>query len=190
MTKLTKYFLIFFLKILNDDEDGGGVQCVHIKGSWNTQDFFLFLYKFGFQKTDSRDPYSSGYVYGNISLGDFRQSSSSSFVDQLNSAHIKTAVNVTSAAAAAFVLVDYDNFYEYYKNSKSSGMREDVCHQMFDSFHFGKCSNGATDYLRNVNFIVLLPCTNNTGSICRHSGDTSPISQLLSIAIENSQMPK
>lgn len=98
--KLTGFFVILFLKILDS-------YCTHLKGTWSSEDFVLFLLKFGFQKTDSHDPYSSGFVYGNI-----------------------TTDNSKLNKSVAFVLFDYDHFYHFYTFSKLSN-KENACQSMF-----------------------------------------------------------
>ena len=47
-----------------------GVDALRVRGEFDlSQDFFLFLAKFGFQKTDIQDPNNTqGVIYGNISL--------------------------------------------------------------------------------------------------------------------------
>ena len=47
-----------------------GADALRVRGEFDlSQDFFLFLAKFGFQKTDIQDPNDTqGVIYGNISL--------------------------------------------------------------------------------------------------------------------------
>ena len=47
-----------------------GADALRIRGEFDlSQDFFMFLAKFGFQKTDIQDPNNTqGVIYGNISL--------------------------------------------------------------------------------------------------------------------------
>lgn len=131
--KLTACFVILFLKIL--DSNG-----THLKGSWSSQDFFLFVLKFGFQKTDSHDPSSSGFIYGNI-----------------------TTDNSKLNKSAAFVVFDYDDFYNFYKFSKLSS-KEDACNNMLNSFAEGNCTD---DNSKKVNFVTDVPCPKN--GICKNS---------------------
>lgn len=99
--KLTGFFVILFLKILDSC-------CTHLKGTWSSDDFVLFLLKFGFQKTDSHDPSSSsGFVYGNISTDNSKLNQS-----------------------VAFVVFDYDHFYHFYTFSKLLS-KEEACKNMF-----------------------------------------------------------
>ena len=41
---------------------------LHLVGEWNTSDFYKFLIKFGFQKTDKDDVKTQGYIYGNVTV--------------------------------------------------------------------------------------------------------------------------
>ena len=42
---------------------------LRIQGEFHTKDFFMFLAKFGFQKTDLRDSANTqGYIFGNVTL--------------------------------------------------------------------------------------------------------------------------
>jgi hypothetical protein len=42
-------------------------RCLHVQGTWETEEFFVFLSKFGFQKTESNNKNDTqGYVFGNI----------------------------------------------------------------------------------------------------------------------------
>lgn len=160
--KFTSCFLILFLKILS-------VKCTHIVGSWNTDDLFLFLMKFGFQKTDSHNPYSSGYVYGNITTDNFKLNKS-----------------------ATFVVIDYDNFIGYYRtyrnrDSKALMNKDKACQQMFSKFDFGKCGE---DYLKKVNFISEIPCDKN--GLCKNAGDPADYvrGSQFSYQIKDYQQPK
>ena len=63
------------LIIINDPRHSNeynifGAEALRVRGEFDlSQDFFLFLAKFGFQKTDIQDPNNTqGVIYGNISL--------------------------------------------------------------------------------------------------------------------------
>ena len=115
------------------------VQCgsLHVKGTWRTGlNFFKFLAKFGFQKTNLKDKErTQGYIYGNIT----------------------SRSNVTHIATLA--VLDRGYFLEYYGNSTVSQQTQ-ACLSMFhkintvayDSHCF---DDGAEDFLRNV------PCAKN-----------------------------
>lgn len=58
------------LRLRSDTYDIFGADALRVRGEFDlSQDFFLFLAKFGFQKTDIQDPNDTqGVIYGNISL--------------------------------------------------------------------------------------------------------------------------
>lgn len=115
---------------------------LHLKGTFNTKDFFVFLAKFGFQKTDNHDHINTlGFIYGNISS--------------------QQAVK----HKATFVVVDRQYFLDYYRKSKDefSSNRDKVCQNMFEKIdtvaYDHNCKvNGTEDFLRSV------PCP--AGELC------------------------
>lgn len=115
--------------------------CTHLKGTFRTDEFFKFLIKFGFQKTDRHQPdLTHGYIFGNIT-------SNSRF-----------PVPVTLA------VLDRYHFLEFYKNSHSDNVfnKDQICKQMFRRLNFtaydSKCSPKGKDYLRRI------PCPK--GKLC------------------------
>ena len=58
------------LSLRSDNNNVFGADAMRVRGEFDlSQDFFLFLAKFGFQKTDIQDPNDTqGVIYGNISL--------------------------------------------------------------------------------------------------------------------------
>ena len=58
------------LRLRNDNNNFFGADALRVRGEFDlSRDFFLFLAKFGFQKTDIQDPNDTqGVIYGNISL--------------------------------------------------------------------------------------------------------------------------
>lgn len=112
-------------------------QGLHLQGSFSTGQFFMFLAKFGFKKTDRHDHENTlGYIYGNVT---------------------SRSRNVTHRGT--LVVVDRENFLEYYANRN----RDDACERMFASINRvafdSSCNpNGTQDFLRNV------PCT--PGKLC------------------------
>ena len=58
------------LRFRSDTYNIFGADALRVRGEFDlSQDFFLFLAKFGFQKTDIQDPNDTqGVIYGNISL--------------------------------------------------------------------------------------------------------------------------
>lgn len=114
------------------------VQCLHLKGNFNTGDFFMFLAKFGFQKTDNHDHINTlGFIYGNISS--------------------QQAVK----HKATFVVVDRQYFLDYYRKRKDqfSSNKDNICQNMFEKIdtvaYDRNCKvNGTEDFLRNVPCLV------------------------------------
>lgn len=121
-------------------------EALHLQGVWRSDDFFLFLAKFGFQKTDPRDlENTQGIIYGQIltrTNGDPHDKvSSSSFVPNLT-----------------LVLVDSEYFMDYYGNRTSP--HPSRCPLMFNkidtiAFDYQCKPKGEEDFLRKV------PCQEN-----------------------------
>lgn len=140
MSKLSKISLcIFLLLFLN-------TSATHIRGSFNPNDFFKFIIKFGFQKTDRHSQRDSfGYIYGNITSKD------------------TFPVNLTLA------VLDKYSFADYYGN-RSIVDKNKVCQQMFKKINLTafdiKCHpQGKGDFLRKI------PC--GIGKLC--SDEDSPL---------------
>lgn len=118
--------------------------CLHLTGKWNTEDFFLFVTKFGFQKTETYDHTNTlGFIYGNITSPGY----------------------VTSIKhKATFVVVDRPYFLDYYKQRLKYTVNPDkACADMFQNIEnvaFDRnCNvNGSEDFLRSV------PCP--VGQLC------------------------
>ncbi|XP_013101477.1 integral membrane protein GPR180 [Stomoxys calcitrans] len=104
-----------------------------LQGSFDTQDFFKFLVKFGFQKAESHRPQDSfGYIYGNItSHRDFHQ-------------------------PVTLAVLDKSTFVDFYHNrSLSIYGRELACQHMFKNVQLlaydVDCNpHGKRDFLRRV----------------------------------------
>lgn len=115
------------------------IQCTHLKGTFTSNDFFKFLIKFGFQKTDRHQRESThGYIFGNIT-------------SRHNVSHQVT-----------FAVLDRSYFLNYYQ-SRLIDDKSLACQRMFNklktkAFH-PKCSSKGQDYLRRV------PCTK--GVLCK-----------------------
>ncbi|XP_071079694.1 transmembrane protein 145-like [Haliotis cracherodii] len=109
--------------------------CLHLKGTWNSEGFFLFLAKFGFQKTTSPDlDRTQGYIFGNITTD------SSLSMDLM------------------LVVVDSEYFIEFYTNRTLP--RKAACPRMFNkidtiAFDVDCKPKGQQDFLRRV------PCPYN-----------------------------
>ena len=86
------------------------VKSTHISGTFNTKEFFRFLIKFGFQKTDRhRQKDSVGYIFGNVT-------SKSNF-----------------SAPITLSVLDRGYFLEYYGNRTLSD-KNIACTLMFNTF--------------------------------------------------------
>jgi hypothetical protein len=119
------------------------VAALHLQGTWNSKDFFIFLAKFGFQKTNPQKlEDTQGYIYGNI-----------------------TAVDDTGATVTredvSLVVVDSEYFLHYYGNRTLPVA--DVCPVMFTkidtmAFDYVCKTDGLEDFLRAV------PCP--LGKLC------------------------
>nr|CAG4651714.1 EOG090X03T7 [Triops cancriformis] len=113
--------------------------CLHLKGTFQTTEFFEVLTKFGFQKTNLKNRQESqGYIYGNIT----------------------TSKNFTHPIT--FAVLDRGYFLEYYGNSTVID-RQKACSSMFHKVSTvafdGACfDDGQEDFLRKV------PC--QVGKIC------------------------
>lgn len=109
--------------------------CLHLKGTWDTSNFYKFLAKFGFQKTDPgllAD--TQGFVYGNITA----ESGKTNYF--------------------TLVLVDSEYFMEFYGNQSIE--TDKSCRKMFakiDTIAYDNPCNGhgTEDFLRKI------PCPNN-----------------------------
>lgn len=113
-------------------------QCTHLKGTMHGDEFFKFLVKFGFQRTDRHQRESThGYIFGNIT-----------------SKH-NTSVPIT------FAVLDRSYFLEYYQNRNLFDKNE-ACKRMFSKLKTkafdAKCSPDGNDYLRRI------PCPK--GGLC------------------------
>ncbi|XP_017123729.2 uncharacterized protein LOC108143709 [Drosophila elegans] len=114
------------------------VNATHIRGQFQTEDFFQFLAKFGFNKADPTRRNAFGYIYGNVTSPD------------------KYAVPLT------LVVLDRSTFLEFYGN-RSQRSREAACTGMFSRLkriaYESTCNPRAKrDFLRHV------PCP--AGQLC------------------------
>lgn len=116
-----------------------------ITGTYKTDEFFRFLNKFGFQKTDKHSQKDSyGYIFGNITSNDDLQN-----------------------YFATLVVLDKNNFKEFYetKNNffRTFKDRDMACQAMFKNIerleHDPTCNEPAVG-----NFLRKVPC--KFGSLC------------------------
>lgn len=111
---------------------------LHLSGSWNSNDFYVFLAKFGFQKTDPKElEKTQGFIYGNITA---------------------RRKNDNRTNLMTLVVVDSEYFLEFYGNSTLPAAH--ACPVMFNkldtiAFDFICKPNGMEDFLRKI------PCPNN-----------------------------
>lgn len=99
----------------------------HITGTFNTREFFRFLIKFGFQKTDRHRLDSYGYIFGNVTArSDFD-------------------------SPITLAILDRGNFLEYYGNRTLTN-KSTACAYMFDtlkqSSYDPHCNEEGKDFLR------------------------------------------
>ncbi|CAG5134447.1 unnamed protein product [Candidula unifasciata] len=105
---------------------------LHLTGTWNSKDFFIFLTKFGFQKTDPKQQENTqGYIYGNITKSN----------------------NVNTTKDLTLVVVDSEYFLEYYGNSTIRSKQ--TCPAMFVkvdqiAFDYICKPKGLEDFLRKI----------------------------------------
>lgn len=114
------------------------VSTIHITGEFSTDEFFKFLVKFGFQKTDihfKKETY--GYIFGNITSKEYFN-------------HPIT-----------FVVLDRSHFIHYYKN-RDIVDKETACQVMFQDLnstaYHPKCNENGLDLFRRI------PCPK--GQLC------------------------
>lgn len=104
------------------------VKSTHISGTFNTKEFFRFLIKFGFQKTDRHHQKDSvGYIFGNVT-------SKSNF-----------------SAPITLSVLDRGYFLEYYGNRTLSD-KNIACTLMFNTLNQSSydmhCNEKGQDFLR------------------------------------------
>lgn len=119
------------------------VDATHLQGTFDTQDFFKFLIKFGFQKAELHRPLDSfGYIYGNITAvphQEFQQ-------------------------PVTLVVLDKASFVDFYRNrSLSIYARELACQHMMKrvqlmAYDVDCNPHGKRDFLRRI------PCP--PGQLC------------------------
>jgi hypothetical protein len=135
MKQLQILKILLYILVLTNIQING----LHLRGTWKSGDFYLFLSKFGFQKTDMHDRVNTqGYIYGNITSKD----------------------NVTTDLA--LVVVDSEYFLEFFGNS-SVMPRTKACPLMLkkvDTIAWDvDCNRGGQE-----DFIRKIPCP--VGKLC------------------------
>ena len=120
------FYILFFIVVLFDCR----LKCLHLSGKWDSQNFYLFLAKFGFQKTDpGMLDDTQGFIYGNITA------------------------NTPPNSYYTLVLADSEYFIELHGNSSLS--KRNACDRMFnkiDTIAFDSTCNkdGLEDFIRRV----------------------------------------
>lgn len=114
-------------------------ESTHVRGTFKSNEFFKFLIKFGFQKTDRhQSELTHGYIFGNIT------------------SKRQLPVPIT------FAVLDRQYFLDYYKNRVIYDKHE-ACKRMFNTLNTraydSKCSIKGKDYLRRI------PCPE--GKLCQ-----------------------
>uniref|UniRef100_L7LZE7 Putative rhodopsin-like gpcr transmembrane domain protein n=1 Tax=Rhipicephalus pulchellus TaxID=72859 RepID=L7LZE7_RHIPC len=131
-------------------------QCLHLRGTFRTGQFFTFLAKFGFKKTDRHDHENTlGYIYGNVTA--------------------TAAKKGDLTHRGTLVVADRDNFLAFYGNRTqgyADGTSASVCDLMFAGINRvafdSNCNpNGTQDFLRNV------PCA--AGKLCEDEDKPSRV---------------
>ncbi|CAB3373975.1 Hypothetical predicted protein [Cloeon dipterum] len=110
----------------------------HLRGTWNTADFFHFLAKFGIQKANMHNARDSlGYIYGNVTTA------------------------MASSATVTLAVLDRGFFLEYYGN-RTVVDGELACRRMMHKIdgaaYDAACNDRGKDFLRRV------PCP--LGGLC------------------------
>ncbi|PAA48456.1 hypothetical protein BOX15_Mlig023849g2 [Macrostomum lignano] len=149
------------------------VNALHIRGTWDSSRFYLFLAKFGVQKTVLESMAATrGYVYGNVTLAGQRQASSG-----------------RQRAPVTLVVVDSEYFQDLYTNSSRQPHNDESCRRMFNkidrlAWHPQCRQQGKEDFLRSV------PCP--TGRLCPEEDEPSRVipGWQLTYAIQDTKQPR
>ena len=117
---------------------------LHIRGEFQSSDFFSFLAKFGFQRTDVANSNATlGFIFGNVSL----------VVDDEDDDDDSGGKNDNAKdLAVTLAVLDRSYFLEYYGN-RSLFDKTKACRRMFervsDAAYDAVCQNeGQQDFLR------------------------------------------
>lgn len=129
--------LVFILMLFTLGSQNYFAETAHLSGTWNTREFYRFLIKFGFQKTDIHQE-NDGYIYGNV-----------------------TAQGNLSQRATLAVL-DRGYFLEYYGN-RTVANKSKACALMFDKISTTAYDSACYD-AGELDFLRKIPCTK--GKIC------------------------
>ena len=147
------------------------ISCLRVKGTWESENFFLFLSKFGFQKTEIIDRNGTqGFVFGNITNPFYVASPPPPQQVIANSTNSSTNNNATTTRAklgqqtavedeyssypGTLVVLDRGYFINFYRNRNIQDKNE-ACSQMFEQIsavnYHPKCNpEGKENFLRGV----------------------------------------
>ena len=127
---------------------------IHLTGTFNTNDFFLFITRFGMQSTDLHEMHydTNGYIYGNISLVS---------VNNLNIS-LSKGDELPQERLIMLTVMDYNYFIDYY-NKRRIVPASVACPMMFENIektaYFFECNeNGHQDFVRRVPCPANKPC--------------------------------
>ncbi len=129
-----------------------GTFSVHVKGTFETHEFFKFVTRFGFQKTDMHNAdRTTGYIYGNISL-----------VPKPGEENLYKNQSLPPDSLINLAILPGDYFIDYYKEHRILP-RSAACSIMFEKIqtiaYFFECNElGKEDFIRRV------PCQD--GGLC------------------------
>ncbi|XP_022915781.1 transmembrane protein 145 [Onthophagus taurus] len=156
----TRSVLAIFLLIAVCFDD---VECTHLRGKFTNKDFFKFLIKFGFQKTDRHQKEAThGYIFGNITS------------------------KQTFPVPITFAVLDRSYFLDYYQNRVIFDKRE-ACKHMFPQLKVKAfdpdCSAGGNDYLRKI------PCPKNKLCVDEDSPENVIKGHQFTYVIQDLQQP-
>jgi hypothetical protein len=140
------------------------VQTMHIKGEFNTNDFYKYLTRFGFKATDIHNVQrTQGFIYGNVT---------------------HKYDSTLSNRSLTLIILDKKSFYEFHKKHTILP-RQYACQMMFNErltmnlFNLNCNLNGTLDYTRRV------PCTRN--DVCTDHQNNSASPAKLASPINNYQ---
>lgn len=90
---------------------------IHLQGTFSTSEFFKFIARFGFQKTDiHNEEVTTGYIYGNFTVLGFGNQS------------------VPKDSLITLSVMDYNYFIDYY-NNRVINPKSSACSMMFEKLN-------------------------------------------------------
>lgn len=147
MIKSIFYVLIIYTFFKINTSNG-----LHVRGTFNTNEFFKFVTRFGVQSTDEHNEINTrGYIYGNITLFD----STDPAYNKSNPASYQFPHN----SFVMLTVMDYNYFIDYY-NKRHLWPKSSACSLMFEQIkktaYFFECAEqNKQDFIRRI------PCEQN-----------------------------